>query len=107
MQSTYNVNIGNSITLACTVSATPPETNVYWTRASGNQQEQNVQMSNTNKYSGSSVSSPSLVILNTDLSDIANYRCHASNSVGTGRSDTTTLTVIGSKITVSSIGLLF
>ncbi|VDI54451.1 hemicentin [Mytilus galloprovincialis] len=95
VQSTYSVNIGNSITLACTVSATPPETNVFWTRASGNQQEQTVQMSNTNKYSGSSVSSPSLVILNTDLSDIANYRCHASNSVGTGRSDTTTLTVIG------------
>ena len=96
-QSSYQVNIGNPITLFCTVSATPPETNVYWTRINNQQAEEVVQMSNSNKYSGSTVSSPSLVIQNTDLNDIGSYRCYASNSVGTGKSNTTQLTVIGSK----------
>lgn len=99
-QSSYSVNIGNSITLFCTVSATPPEFNVYWTRAVNNQQEEVISTTNSGKYSGSTVSSPSLVIFNTDLNDIALYRCHAENSVGIGQSNTTTLTVVGSKLMV-------
>lgn len=99
-QSSYSVNIGNSITLFCTVSATPPEFNVYWTRAITNQQEEVISTTNSGKYSGSTVSSPSLVIFNTDLNDIALYRCHAENSVGIGQSNTTTLTVVGSKLMV-------
>jgi hypothetical protein len=49
---------------------------------------------NTNKYSGSTSSVPSLTIFNAASSDAGTYTCFASNSVGTGQSSTTQLSVI-------------
>ncbi|XP_071166138.1 hemicentin-1-like [Mytilus edulis] len=94
-QSAYSVNVGSQITIPCTVSANPTETNIYWTVAVGNNAEQTISMTNTQKYQGSSVNSPSLIILSTTQSDSGVYRCHATNNVGTGQSNPTTLNVVG------------
>lgn len=95
-QPNYNVVIGNTVTLECTVSANPFQTSVSW------QKIQNGVTSNVNtglvvKYSGSTVNNPSLTITNTDTTDSANYVCTATNSVGTGTSSQTSLSVTGSK----------
>ena len=94
--SNYNANIGATVTLGCTVIASPSVTSVYWRRIVNNQQ-QNIDASNS-KYSGSTVSSPSLVISNAALSDEGSYVCFATNSIGTGSSQQTFLDVIGSKL---------
>jgi hypothetical protein len=41
---------------------------------------------NPNKYGGSTTVNPSLTINNVDFSDEGNYRCYATNIVGTGNS---------------------
>jgi hypothetical protein len=55
--------------------------------------------SNTNKYSGSTTTTPSLTIFSASSSDAGTYTCFASNSVGTGQSTTTTLSVTESRLT--------
>ena len=97
LSTSYTVNIGNSITLQCTVSANPTETSVTWERYDNNVAT-NIDLSNS-RYSGSSVGSPSLVINDAAISDEGFYLCKASNSVGTGQSQQTFLDVIGSKYT--------
>ncbi|CAG2256290.1 HMCN [Mytilus edulis] len=91
----YSVDVGSQITIPCTVSANPSETNIYWTVTVGNNAEQTVAMTNTQKYQGSSINSPSLIILSTTQSDSGVYRCHATNNVGTGQSNPTTLNIVG------------
>ncbi|XP_052106688.1 hemicentin-1-like [Mytilus californianus] len=93
-RSTYSVNVDSQITIPCTVSANPLETNIYWTVTVGSNAEQTISMTNTQKYQGSSINSPSLIILSTTQSDSGVYRCHATNNVGTGQSNPTTLNVI-------------
>jgi hypothetical protein len=51
-----------------------------------------------NKYSGSTVSTPSLTITNAQNSDEGNYVCYATNLAGTGSSSQTFLDVVGSKL---------
>ena len=92
----YSVNIGSSVTLECTVVASPTHTTVYW--------ERNVNgvstriTTGTGKYTGSTVSNPSLTVNNADNSDEGFYICFATNSVGTGQSSNTYLDVLGSKL---------
>ena len=93
--STSSVNVGNSITLQCTVIANPAATTVMWQRIVNNAAV-NVDMSNP-RYSGSTLSSPSLVISNSAATDEGYYICLARNSVGTGQSQQTYLDVVGSK----------
>ncbi|XP_076082584.1 uncharacterized protein LOC143053681 [Mytilus galloprovincialis] len=95
-QPAYSISIGNQITLGCAVSATPKETAVFWTRQYPNAGETTISKVNSAKYLGQTVSSPSLIILNTDFNDIANYRCYATNAVGTSSSQPTSLNVLGS-----------
>lgn len=91
----YSVNIGNSVTLECTVVASPTHTSVYWER---NVNGVSTRISlNTGKYSGSTVNTPSLTISNAENNDEGFYICFAINSVGTGQSANTFLDVIGSK----------
>ncbi|VDI76864.1 hemicentin [Mytilus galloprovincialis] len=90
----YNVDIGSTVTLGCTVTANPTHTVVYWQRIGNNNVGTNVDMNN-NKYSGSTVNSPSLTINNAALSDEGSYRCYATNSIGTGQSQNTFLDVVG------------
>ncbi|XP_063428599.1 hemicentin-1-like isoform X2 [Mytilus trossulus] len=97
-QPSYSVTTGSSVTLACTVTSTLTVNNVYWQRNNGGGTTQI--STNTNKYSGSIPGTPSLTIFNADQSDVATYTCFASNSVGTGQSTTTQLSVIGTPPTV-------
>ena len=86
---------GGTITLECTVSATPTHTSVQWRRIQ-NGLESPINTASS-KYSGAVVNSPSLSINNADLNDNGEYVCTATNIVGTGRSSTTVLTITGSK----------
>ena len=52
---------------------------------------------NNNKYSGSTVQTPSLTITGATAGDEGNYVCSATNSVGTATSSDTFLDVVGSK----------
>ncbi|XP_033753605.1 hemicentin-1-like isoform X5 [Pecten maximus] len=98
-QSSYSVITGQSITLGCTVSADPTHTQVFWRRVvNGVSTLINI---DGNKYVGSTVNSPNLVIFNAAASDITSYTCSATNAVGTGTSSPTSLTVTGAPPTVT------
>lgn len=90
----YNGQFGGNVELTCNVVANPSATVVYWTKTVGGQTTTIGQ--STGKYSFS-VNSPSLMISNLDASDKASYTCYATNSIGSGNSQPTTLDVIGSK----------
>ena len=103
-QSQYSVTLGTSVTMDCTVSANPSHTSVTWQKIV-NGQPTNINLSQTNKYSGSTTTSPSLTIQTVDQNDEGYYVCTAQNSIGTGTSSQTFLNVLGSKL--SSLKLLF
>lgn len=95
-QQQYNVDYGQTITLTCTVTSNPVHTVVYWQKIQ-NGQPTNINVVSSNKYSGSTVNTPSLTINNVVLSDEASYVCFATNGVGTGQSSQTTVDVAGGK----------
>lgn len=91
----YPVEIGNSVTLQCSVTANPAHQSVQWKKiVNGNQQ--NVDVSD-NRYSGGTTNVPSLTITNAANSDEGYYICTATNVVGTGQSSQTYLDITGSK----------
>ncbi|XP_063427364.1 collagen alpha-5(VI) chain-like [Mytilus trossulus] len=94
-QSSYFVNTGSSITLGCTVTSNLAVTDVYWQRNIGSSITKIRSKTNNNKYNGITTSTPSLTIFNADQNDVATYTCFAANSVGTGQSTTTQLSVTG------------
>lgn len=91
--SAYIVNIDSAITLECQVTADPSHNSVYWQKIIGNNTE--TLTINGGKYSGSSVSNPSLTISNTQFSDAGSYYCNARNLMGTGSSIQIILAVVG------------
>lgn len=97
-QTTYPINIGNTVTIDCSVVASPPHTTVYWTRQIGSNPAERLSItgSGSTKYGGSTIVSPSLLIYNVEESDQATYVCHATNIVGTGKSSQAFLDVVGS-----------
>ena len=106
-QSLYSVTTGQSVTLVCTVSSTLTVNNVQWQRNVNGAISTITSTSNTNKYSGSTTNNPSLTIFNADSNDAGVYTCFATNSVGTGQSTTTTLTVTGSMYYSFIITIIF
>lgn len=95
-QTSFTALIGTDrITINCSVSGTPPATSVTWTKTVGGQTD-SIDVS-SNKYSGSTVSNPSLTIRNLDQTDEGDYVCTAENLVGTANSETANLDVTGSK----------
>jgi len=92
----YSTNVGNRVTLQCTVTANPPHTSVGWQRVLSNGNTQPIDMTNS-RYSGVTLGSPSLIIDNTIKTDEGKYVCIAANLVGSGQSQQTYLTVVGSK----------
>ncbi|VDH97621.1 Hypothetical predicted protein [Mytilus galloprovincialis] len=94
-QPQYSANKGSDITLQCSYTANPAASMVRWERDNGNTVVEIGDTTNNNKYGGSAVSSPSLIIYNAEESDEGNYKCKVTNSVGTGISPTTNLEVVG------------
>eukprot|EP00105_Crassostrea_gigas_P045483 XP_019929631.1 PREDICTED: hemicentin-1-like [Crassostrea gigas] len=95
----YTVNEGNAVTLACTVlsSTSSNVISVLW-QTIENGVSSTLNVNDPSKYSGASVSNPSLTILNAESSDNGQYRCTATNTVGTGESAITTLKVIAKPV---------
>ncbi|XP_069133862.1 hemicentin-1-like isoform X4 [Argopecten irradians] len=99
-QTAYSTTSGQSVTLVCTVNANPFQTGVTWQKFT-NGVYQPVSITGNSRYSGGTVASPSLVISNALTTDGGTYRCTAVNSIGTGTSGNTLLTVAGTIPTVS------
>ena len=91
----YRVMFGDSVTLVCEVTATPKITQVTWQREVKGQMINITTGTNVDKYSGSTVDTPSLTVNPVDLSDEGVYTCGASNMVGTGQRGRTSLNLIG------------
>ena len=94
------------MTLTCTVTSNPAHTSVKWVRVLNNVNT-DIVVTNNNKYSGATVNGPSLTINNAVSSDGGYYTCYATNSIGTGQSQSTFLNVVGSKYVSIAIVLKF
>ena len=92
----YSVEIGQSVTIQCTVTANPSHQSVRWQKIT-NGVTSNLDTSN-NRYTGSTTGTPSLTISNVGNSDEGYYICTATNVVGRGQSSQTYLDVTGSKL---------
>lgn len=77
------------------MTAYPNVTHVYWEKEVNG--FRNVINSWTVGIRGASLETPSLTIVKSTTADAGNYKCVATNDVGTGISETITLKVIGSK----------
>ncbi|XP_022291732.2 uncharacterized protein LOC111103027 isoform X2 [Crassostrea virginica] len=77
--------IGNSTTITCRVTGN--YTAVFWEHQY-NGPISKINTTGSTKYSGGTVSTPSLTIYNFSVSDIGSYRCSGKNSVGTAHSPT-------------------
>ncbi|XP_048778626.2 hemicentin-1-like isoform X2 [Ostrea edulis] len=100
-QSSYSAVIGQNVSLACIVTVTtndPPVLNVYWKKMTPSGSGI-IGVSGSQKYSGSTIESPNLIIRNLDVHDNGNYSCLATNAAGTSESDVAVLTVTGSQPT--------
>ena len=91
----YSVDVGGSVTLQCSVTADPVHNNVYWRKVDGGT-ETSITIDNS-KYTGSTISNPSLTINTVTFNDTGTYYCYASNSVGTGVSTQVIVAVSGGK----------
>jgi hypothetical protein len=95
----YSVPFGGSVEMVCTISSNPAHSVVFWKRIQ-NGVETLIDGSyiayNQNKYGGGSLGTPSLTVKSADRNaDQAFYECSATNSIGTGTSSRTFLTVTG------------
>lgn len=92
----YTVILGNNIVIDCDYSATPDATAIRWEKIV-NTQTTTIAVTSTNKYSGATLTNPSLTITGTSTDDQAFYRCVVANTVGEGQSNQVYLYVTGSK----------
>lgn len=102
-QLSYSVQTSDSVTMMCIISANPSATSVTWYRVASAGLEAIV-VGSSSKYSGGSLTTPSLTISNTVDSDRGTYRCTATNAVGTGSSANVILDVVGSEWEVQNLG---
>lgn len=79
--------LGSSKYISWTVTGSYAISRVFWEHQY-NGVTSVVDTSDSTKYRGSTVSSPSLTIYSFALRDIGSYRCAAQNSVGTAHSRT-------------------
>lgn len=97
LSNNYRVEVGNTITIQCVITANPSVTSVQWQRLV-NGQTQNVDVAGNARITGGTVTTPSITINNAQFSDEGNYICTATNAVGTGASAQSYLDVFGSKL---------
>lgn len=84
-QNSYSVNLGGAVELVCIVSADPPVSSITWTRTI-NGVTATLNIGSLARFTGGTVSNPSLTILNAQASDEGTYVCSAQSSAGTGQS---------------------
>ncbi|XP_056008465.1 hemicentin-1-like [Ostrea edulis] len=94
------VSVGSTANIMCTVTGSV--TSVFWQYQKLGVTT-NIDLTNTTKYSGSTIASPSLSIHNVQISDVGNYRCLAVNSIGTGQSPTMAYLDISSSSSATSL----
>lgn len=94
-QTSYEVIEGSSVTLACTIVSSSQTTSVTWQRNINGASL--IVDTRSDRYSGGTIVSPSLVIKNTTLSDTGLYICSATNDAGVTSAPTIDLNVRGSK----------
>ncbi|XP_052081097.1 hemicentin-1-like [Mytilus californianus] len=95
----YKIHRGQNVTIECNITSTPNHTDVYWLKTSNGLSSK--VKTHTQRVHGGTVAVPSLTILNTGTNDSRLYTCYAQNIVGTGSSEYTNLTVVGSFPVVS------
>lgn len=94
-QTSYEVIEGSSVTLACRIISSSQTTSVTWQRNINGATL--IIDTRSDRYSGGTIVSPSLVIKNTTLSDTGLYICSATNDAGVTSAPTIDLNVRGSK----------
>lgn len=67
-QSSYSVNLGGAVELVCIVSADPPVSSITWTRTI-NGVTSTLNIGSLARFTGGTVSNPSLTISNAQASD--------------------------------------
>ncbi|XP_076080046.1 contactin-4-like [Mytilus galloprovincialis] len=110
MNSTYfSWEAGQTVILRCYVSSSEDATeSVFWIFETSNGFKTITPSTNSDKYRGSSVSYPSLIILNLTYADSGSYRCAATNEYGTGISKTALfLNVTGKSLSVTATRLFY
>lgn len=83
--------------LECIIVSTTNLTDVYWQHLY-NGTIRNITSSSPNVLYGSTITEPTLTIRRVTTEDSGEYICVAVNSVGTGKSQPTILTVLGGMI---------
>ncbi|CAG2211182.1 DSCAML1 [Mytilus edulis] len=90
-----NVILGNNQIISCTLSGQPSAQDIIWYFTPTNESKNEIcPRNNAAKYSGGTISDPSLTILNFQTSDSGAYECSATNAAGTGNSNSSVLTCI-------------
>ncbi|KAK3098016.1 hypothetical protein FSP39_015356 [Pinctada imbricata] len=82
--------IGEDVTINCAWSGEPNATTIQWKR-----NDSVLDIGDNTKYSGGTVTVPSLTIKSVALSDTGSYQCIAINAAGPGESSKVTLTLTG------------
>ncbi|XP_063415303.1 uncharacterized protein LOC134697161 [Mytilus trossulus] len=87
----YSASISESVTLQCAVTSSLTVTSVYWYKIVYGKMK--ILNSTSSGISGSSISNPSLTIINAALCDQGQYTCLATNILGVGQSANTSLSI--------------
>lgn len=87
---------GGQVTISCSISSNPSAQSMSWQKTLGGVTT-TLDIGINPRYQGGTLSDPSLTISNVNLDDKGDYRCLATNIVGTGQSGPAVIDVTGGK----------